>query len=200
MKATACFLLALFLLTGCFRTPGRIIVQNGTSSNLVIGTSPIIRSGSGGWENGIWYYNADSIIWKYTLGNNIHAKILWPKYWKDRDSVFAQARPDGCHFSGYSDYRYDTTVNALYAMYPGSSFTIGYTDSYRKIIAHKDHLRGRFTIKKLTIYRNRDTLAADNPAALWKLLLENDANPAGYSADGTRKKSKDIIILIKQRS
>jgi hypothetical protein len=111
-------LFCVFLLSSCFRFNGHIIIQNDRTSSLKIETNPIIFSGSGGWENGIHYYNKDSIIWTYTLGNNIRAKIIQPNYWKSQDSTYAQTQGRGYHFGDYSHYRFDTTVSGIYSMYP----------------------------------------------------------------------------------
>jgi hypothetical protein len=186
----------LLLLTSCFKFNGRIIIQNDRASNLKIETTPIISSGSGGWENGIHYYNKDSIIWTYLLGNKIKAKIIQPNYWKRADSTYAQTQAEGHHFDDYFTYRYDTTVNGIYSMYPNSSFTIGEFNTRKKMIPTQGNLNGRFTIRRLIIYRENDTLVAKGDKAIWELLLRLDKNKDNYGKDGKRKRIRHWIVSI----
>ncbi|WP_462253549.1 hypothetical protein [Ferruginibacter sp.] len=187
----------LFLFTSCFKFNGRITIQNDNLSNLKIETNPIITSGSGDWENGIHYYNKDSIIWTYTLGNNIKAKIIQPNFWKRQDSTFAQTSERGYHFGDYFLYRHDTAVNGIYAMYPSSSFTIGEFNTNKKIIPSQDNLNGKFTIRKLIIYNDNDTLIARGDKEIWNLLLKLDKNKENYNKAGNRKKIRHWIVSIK---
>ena len=165
-----------FLLTSCFRFNGRITIQNSTASNLIIETNPIISSGAGGWENGIQYYNKDSIIWTYKLGNNIKAKIIQPNSWKRKDSTFALIQPSGYHYFDYGQYKFDTNQNGIYSMYPNSSFTIGEFNTNKKITPTRNNLNGQFSIRKLIVYKGKDTLVANGDFEIWNLLLSLDKN------------------------
>ena len=188
----------LLFLASCFRFNGRITIQNDRASNLKIETTPIISSGSGGWENGIHYFNKDSIIWTYSLGNSIKAKIIQPNYWKRSDSTFAQTQAEGHHFADYSTYRYDTTVNGIYSMYPNSSFTIGEFNTNKKIIPSQENFNGRFTIRRLIIYREKDSLVANGDKEIWDLLLRLDKNKDNYDKDGKRKSIRHWIVSVKE--
>lgn len=194
-----CVILFLFLtfLTSCFRFNGRISIQNDRTSNLRIETSPIIHSGSGGWENGIHYYNKDSITWKYTLGNNINAKIIQPNTWKRKDSSLVLNRSSGYHYFDYSQFRFDSTVFGIYEMYPNSSFTIGKFTTHKKIIPSKDKLYGRFSIGKLIVNVNNDTLIANNDQEIWDMLLRLDKNKHNLDKEGHKKKIRDWVVSIK---
>lgn len=187
---------SLFFLTACFKFNGRILIQNSKTTNLRIETNPIITSGSGGWENGIHYYNKDSIIWNYTLGNNINAKILHPNTWKSKDSTFALNQQNGYHYFGYSQYKFDTTQNGVYSMYPNSSFTIGEFNTNKKVIPTRNNLNGQFSIRKLIIYKGSDTLVANGDYEIWNLLLLIDKNKKSFNKQGQRKKTRDWIISI----
>jgi len=189
-------LFCVFLLNSCFRFNGHIIIQNDRTSSLKIETNPIIFSGSGGWENGIHYYNKDSIIWTYTLGNNIRAKIIQPNYWKGQDSTYAQKTERGYHFGDYSHYRFDTTVSGIYSMYPNSSFTIGEFNTTEKIIPSKENLNGRFTIRRLIIYTNNDSLVANGDKEIWELLLKSDKNKNNFDKSGQRKRIRNWTVSI----
>ena len=188
--------LILFSLTSCFRFNGRITIQNAKPTNLKIETNPIISSGSGGWENGIHYYNKDSIIWTYSLGNNINAKIIQPNTWKRKDSTFVFNQPNGYNYFDYIQYRYDTTQNGIYSMYPNSSFTIGEFNTKKKIIPTKNSFNGRFSINKLVIYTGKDTLTASGDREIWDLLLLVDKNKENFEKNGQRKKIRHWIIFV----
>ena len=187
---------SLVLVTSCFRFTGRITIQNDKASNLRIETNPIITSGNGGWENGIHYYNKDSIIWTYSLGNNIKAKIIQPNTWKSKDSTFALNQPSGYHYSDYNRYRSDTLQNGIYSMYPNSSFTIGEFNTNKKVIPTKNNTNGRFSIRKLIVYKGSDTLVANGDAEIWNLLLSLDKNKANFDKDGQRKKVRHWTVFI----
>jgi hypothetical protein len=186
----------LFSLTSCFRFNGRIIIQNDRASNLRIETNPIITSGSGGWENGIHYYNKDSIIWTYTLGNNIKAKIIQPNGWKSKDSTFVLNQPSGYHYFDYIQYKLDTTQNGIYSMYPNSSFTIGEFNTNKKVIPTKNNTNGQFSIRQLIVYKGSDTLVANGDAEIWNLLLSIDKNKVNFDKNGQRKKVRHWTISI----
>jgi hypothetical protein len=183
-------------MTSCFRFNGSITIQNDKTSDLKIETTPIIFSGSGGWENGIHYYNRDSIIWTDDLAN-IKARIIQPKYWKDKDSVFAQARERGYHFDDYSSYRYDTTVSGIYTMYPNSSFMIGEFNTKKKMIPSKGNLNGRFTIDRLIIHTDTGTYIANGDQEIWDLLLKLDKNKGNFDKTGQRKKLRHWKVFIR---
>ena len=189
-------LFSVFFLTSCFKFNGHIIIQNDRESSLTIETSPIISSGSGGWENGIHYYNKDSIIWTYTLGNNIRAKIIQPNYWKSKDSTYAQTQERGYYFGDYSFYRFDTAVSGIYSMYPNSSFTIGEFNTTKKIIPSQGNVNGRFTIRRLIIYTNNDSLVANGDKEIWALLLKLDKNQNNFDQNGHRKKIRNWTVSI----
>ncbi len=188
------FLLLFF--TSCFRFNGRITIQNAKSTNLKIETNPIISSGSGGWENGIRYYNKDSIIWTYLLGNNIKAKIIQPNTWKTKDSTFVLNQPSGYHYYGYSQYKNDPNQNGIYSMYPGSSFTIGELNTNKKTIPLKGNLNGKFSIQKIMVYRDKDTLIANGYTEIWDLLLLLDKNKENFDKKGQRKKVRHWTVFI----
>jgi hypothetical protein len=186
----------LLFLTACFKFNGRITIKNSKMTNLRIETNPIITSGSGGWENGIHYYNKDSIIWNYTLGNNINARILHPNTWKSKDSTFALKQPNGYHYFDYSQYKFDTSQNGVYSMYPNSSFTIGEFNTNKKVIPTRNKLDGQFSIRKLIVYRGGDTLVANGNYEIWNLLLSLDKNKNNTNENGQRKRIRHWIVLI----
>ena len=190
------YLFCLVLLQSCFRFNGRILLQNDTETNLVIETSPIIVSGSGGWENGIHYYNRDSIIWTYSLGNNIKARIIQPNSWKTGDSINAMNRPSGTHYYDYTSFRFDSSMHGIYAMYPNSSFTIGEFNTRKKVVP-SSNLNGRFYIRELIIYRGKDTLKAKGNKEIWDLLLLLDKNPENFDQRGERKKVRHWAVIVK---
>ena len=196
MKCLTTILCSL-LLTSCFRFNGRISIQNDSNSYLRIATVPIIASGSGGWENGIHYYNRDSIIWTYNLANNIKARILEPNIWKRRDSTFAQNEPNGHHYGDYGLFRNDTTVRGVYLMYPNSSFTIGEFNSHKKLTPIKDKIDGRFYIDKVVVYRDNDTLVGNNDREIWNLLLLLDENKDNFDKGQNRKRIRHWTAFIK---
>lgn len=185
------------LLSSCFRFNGRILIQNNKSSNLTIETNPIISSASGGWENGIYYYNRDSIMWVYSLGNNIKARIIQPSGWKTGDSTFVLNQPSGYHYSDYLKYRFDTTQHGIYSMYPNSSFTIGEFKSHKKTIPTKNNLNGRFSIRQLIVYSGKDTLVANGDDEIWNLLLSLDKNESNFDKNGLRKRIRHWTVSIK---
>jgi len=160
-------------------------------------TVPIIVSGSGAWENGIHYYNKDSIIWTHTLGNNIKARILEPNIWKRSDSSFAQKDSLGYHYGDYSLFRNDTNVRGVYLMYPNSSFTIGEFNTHKKVVPKKDNMSGHFFIDKLIVYRKNDTLVANNDREIWNLLLILDENNSNFDKQRHRKKIRHWTAYIK---
>jgi len=194
-----CLIIILYplLLISCFRFNGRISIQNNSSSYLKIATVPIIASGSGGWENGIHYYNRDSIIWTYGLGNNIKARILEPNIWKSGDSTFAQNEPLGYYYGDYSLFRNDTTVRGIYMMYPNSSFTIGEFNTHKKMVPTKDKVNGHFLVDKLIVYRDNDTLVASNDREIWNLLLLLDASKNNLDTQKSNKKIRHWKVFIK---
>jgi len=190
------FSFLLFAFSSCFRFNGQIVLQNSKAENLKIETKPIISSGSGGWENGIHYYNRDSIIWTYTWGNNIHAKIIKPNNWINKDSTFAQQQPSGYHYGDYSMFRHDTSVNGIYAMYPKSSFTIGELNTRKKIKATKNNLEGKFYIKELIIYNGLDTLIAKGDLQIWNLLVDLDKKKTNFDKKGQLNGKKAWTINL----
>lgn len=167
-------------------------------SNLKIETNPIISSGSGGWENGIHYYNKDSIIWTYSLGNNIKAKIIQPNTWKSKDSTYALNQPNGYHYFDYNQYRYDTTQNGIYSMYPNSSFTIGELNARKKIIPKKNNVNGHFSVNKLILYTGNDTLIASGDKEIWNLLLMVDKNNNNFDENRQRRKIRHWTVYINE--
>ena len=185
-------------MTSCFRFNGRIIIKNDSANHLRILTNPIISSSTGGWENGIHYYNKDSIIWSYGSRNDIKAKIIQPNYWKREDSIYAQTRVGGYHFGDYSLYHFDTAVNGIYEMYPNSSFTIGNFNTKKKIVPTKGSIDGRFDIHKLIVYKGQDSLIAIGDKEIWVLLLSLDKNTDNFNKDAQRRKIRHWIVSIKE--
>lgn len=187
---------SICVLTSCFRFNGRIIIQNGKATHLRIETNPIIASGSGGWENGIQYYNNDSIIWTHTLGNNIKAKIIQPNGWKSKQATVVLNQPSDAHSYEYIQYRFDTTQNGIYSMYPNSSFTIGEFNTNKKVIPTQNNANGLFSIRKLIIYKDSDTLVANGDVEIWNLLLSLDKNKVNFNKKGQRKKLRHWTVSI----
>lgn len=186
----------LFLLASCFRFNGRITIQNDQASNLKIETIPIITSKTGGWENGIHFFNKDSIIWSYSLGNNIKAKIIQPNKWKTKDSTFALNQQEGYHYFDYRQYRFDTTQSGIYSMYPNSAFTIGEFNTNNKVIPAKNNLNGQFSINKLIVYKGSDTLVANGDNEIWNLLLTLDKNNNNFNKNGQRKRIRHWTVSV----
>jgi hypothetical protein len=181
-----------FCLGSCFSR--HITIYNSSRANLLIETTPVIRSGSGGWENGIEYALSDSIIWRYEP-INIHAIILKPRLWRTRDTTADNSDAFLRKYYNYG-FDFDKTVSGLYSMYPQSSFTVGFVNSRRRFLAKQNELKGQFIIRSLKIYKGNDTLYAKTPVEVWNLLLSVDKNPKNKTANGQRRKSRSLEIMI----
>ena len=81
-------------------------------------------------------------------------------------------------------------------MYPNSSFTIGEFKTKKKIIPTKSNFNGHFSINKLIIYTDGDTLTASGDREIWNLLLLVDKNKDNFDKSGQRKKVRHWTIFI----
>lgn len=194
MKFVA-ILVCTIVLSSCARY-GRITIQNHSDSSLKIATVPIIRSMAGGWENYIRYFRHDSIMWVNGLGYpHIKAQILEPNTWQR--SIPDTSGHRGVPYTDYGIFRDDTTVRGVYSMFPNSQFMIGQYHTGKKMLQVKDEVKGWFFINKLIVYREHDTLVANNQKEIWNLLLMLDENPDNFDKKGKRKKIRHWTVFMK---